>query len=435
MKILTSLLTFVCFFSCFMYKTSANLLAQAGVHSANKQNVPIGGNSWVDNGAEITTEGLVNWSSPQSVCKTYLRVSQVGELKLSLLWKAQNGGSKIKVTILDKSIEISAQGSAEKEYFVGKWQLNEIGYVAISIQGIAKTASDFGILKSLIVSGSAISKDISYVKDNIDEYFYWGRRGPSVHLNFNTDELEDIEWFYSEIKVPQGNDVIGSYFMANGFGEGYFGMQVNSAEERKILFSVWSPYQTDKPEAIPDDQKIILLKKGKNVYSGEFGNEGSGGQSYLKYDWKVENTYKFLLKGTPTADGYTIYTAYFFANEENKWLLIASFKRPKTSTYLKGLYSFLENFDPEKGNIKRMAYYGNQWVLDTKGKWSELNNITFTADDTARKNFRKDYGGGVSGNTFYLKNCGFYNDFTPIDQAFTRQATKQRPVIDFLKLP
>ena len=40
--------------------------------------------------------------------------------------------------------------------------------------------------------------------------------------------FQDIEWFYSELTVPEGNDVIGSYFMANGFSEGYFGIQVNS---------------------------------------------------------------------------------------------------------------------------------------------------------------------------------------------------------------
>ena len=97
----------------------------------------------------------------------------------------------------------------------------------------------------------------------------------------------NAEWFYNEITVPAGNDVIGSYFMADGFKEGYFGMQVNSPTERHILFSVWSPFQTDDPASIPEDKKIILLKKGANVHAGEFGNEGSGGQSYLNYNWKA----------------------------------------------------------------------------------------------------------------------------------------------------
>ena len=70
--------------------------------------------------------------------------------------------------------------------------------------------------------------------------------------------------------------------MVNGFGEGYFGMQCNSETERRILFSVWSPFDTQEPKLIPDSLKIKLLRKGEGVYIGEFGNEGSGGKSFLQ---------------------------------------------------------------------------------------------------------------------------------------------------------
>ncbi|TAH18264.1 MAG: DUF3472 domain-containing protein [Cytophagales bacterium] len=434
MKKLAILSTILVFLNSMMDSKSSALFAQANMHSANAQNVPIGGNAWADNGATIEKEGLSNWTDPISICTAYLRLAQAGTLKLSVFWNADNQGNEISITVLGKSKEIVSKGKGEKEYYAGEWTVGAAGYVAISIQGIEKSGDSFGVLKSLKVSGSAVSDNMSYVKNDIGDFFYWGRRGPSVHLNFDTEELGEIEWFYSEINVPKNNDVIGSYFMANGFGEGYFGMQVNSEEERRVIFSVWSSYQTDDPNKIPEDEKIILLQKGKNVYTGEFGNEGSGGQSYLKYNWKAGNTYKFLLKGAPAKGNYTIYTAYFFIPEENNWQLIASFKRPKTSTYLTNLYSFLENFIPETGNTERMAYYGNQWAVDKQGKWTELKAITFTADDTARKNFRKDYSGGTSGNTFYLKNCGFYNDFTVIDKKFTRNAIGKQPLIDFSKL-
>lgn len=58
---------------------------------------------------------------------------------------------------------------------------------------------------------------------------------------------KEIDYFYSELRVPKGLDTEGSYFMANGFNVGYFGMQVNSPTERRFLFSVWSPYSTDNP--------------------------------------------------------------------------------------------------------------------------------------------------------------------------------------------
>jgi len=147
------------------------------------------------------------------------------------------------------------------------------GYVKIEIQGVTRSANSFGTVSSLGISGTAVNNETVFVKDNDNNYFYWGRRGPSVHLKY-TIPSSDITDFYSEINVPKGNDVIGSYFMANGFAEGYFGIQVNSATERRILFSVWSPYATDNPASIPSEFKINMLNKGKDVHAGEFGNEG-----------------------------------------------------------------------------------------------------------------------------------------------------------------
>jgi hypothetical protein len=245
-----------------------------------------------------------------------------------------------------------------------------------------------------------------------------------------------VEWFYSEITVPEGQDVPGSYYMANGFGEGYFGFQVNSATERRILFSIWSPFQTDNPEDIPEEQKIKLLRKGDGVYTGEFGNEGSGGQSYLVYPWQAGNTYRFLLRGHPAADGKsTDYTAWFFAPESGLWQLIASWRRPQTFTYLTGLYSFLENFIPETGVLPRYAHYGNQWIRDSGGQWHELTTAGFSADATARKGNRLDYTGGILNGSFFLKNCGFFDERTEIDTEFKRPPRRTSPNIDLNGLP
>jgi hypothetical protein len=343
--------------------------------------------------------------------------------------------SKISVNVVGQKREITTSGTSQKEFFIGEFIVSKPGYLSADIQGISKTGASFGQIESLKVSGTSVTPDIVYVKNNEGNFFYWGRRGPSVHLNYQTSGIEQIEWFYNEITIPKGNDVIGSYFMANGFGQGYFGIQVNSETERRVLFSVWSPFNTDNPSAIPPDQKIILLKKGEGVYSGEFGNEGSGGQSYLNFNWKADDTYKFLVQGKPVEDNYTIYTAYFFAPEENKWRLIASFKRPKTNTYLRGLYSFLENFIPETGNQERMGYFDNQWVYNSQNGWTEVNQITFTADNTARKGYRVDYDGGVQNGKFYLRNCGFFNENTTLNQKFTRPKSGAPLKFDFKELP
>jgi hypothetical protein len=246
---------------------------------------------------------------------------------------------------------------------------------------------------------------------------------------------EPVEWFYSEVTVPVDQDVIGSYFMANGFDNGYFGVQVNSPIERRVLFSIWSPYQTDDPSTIPPEYRIELLRKGDGVITGEFGNEGSGGQSYKPYLWQAGQTYRFLVRSKPVENDSTEYSAYFYAPEQGKWFLIANFRRPKTQTYLTGAYSFLENFIPESGQFTRQALYGNQWVRTKDGKWLEITKAHFSYDDTAAQKWRWDYQGGIKEGQFYLKNCGFFSEFTAFDTPFERPARRKEPDMDLTKLP
>lgn len=244
--------------------------------------------------------------------------------------------------------------------------------------------------------------------------FYWGRRGPSVHLTYTVPQDLDIEYAYSELQVAPGDDQIGSYFMANGFSQGYFGMQVNSAAERRVLFSVWSPYSTDNPKEIPEDQRVKTLARGSDVRIGEFGNEGSGGQSYLVYPWKAGSVCRFLTRVQPDVDNHTIYTCWFSDSPSSEWRLIASFRRPKTQTHLKGFHSFLENFNPATGHLTRGVRYQNVQVRDTQGRWHSCTSARFSTDATGSQKHRLDYTGGAADSHFFLRNCGFFeNDIQP----------------------
>lgn len=389
--------------------------------------VPAGGNAWVaGTEAKVTLDGVTPWAE-ETEATFYVRTG-VGELTVALSMPGRQN-AHARTTIQGTTNEVDIRPAAE-EHPTGTWSITTPGYLAIKVNITGFTG---GTLRGLHLSGSAAEMP-DFVKNNEGNFYYWGRRGPSVHLRYELGGRKDLEYFYSEITVPEGNDIIGSYFMANGFAHGYFGFQVNSETERRILFSVWSPFQTDDPKSIPETDRIILKKKGENVYTGEFGNEGSGGQSYLRFPWKAGTTYGFLLQAQPEGDG-TIYTAWFFAPEISRWNLVASWRRPRGATRLTSLYSFLENFIPETGNKERHALYGNAWVRDTAGQWTELTQVKFTGDNTARKRYRMDYGGGVRGNTFYLRQCGFFSDFTPLDQVFTRPAVARPPAIDFSSLP
>lgn len=399
--------------------------------------VPLNGNTWlVDdvalNESMITDQGLKNWSETSSLIRTFVRLNSTGQLSLGIKARALKGRSVVRIKIGDISKEITITNKEFELIPVGYFDISEEGYVQIDMQGVSKTDQYFGEVSQLVIGGEATLKGA----DLVEEDFYWGRRGPSVHLSYKVPEsVGDIRWFYNEIEVPEGNDVIGSYFMANGFAEGYFGIQVNSETERRILFSVWSSYVTDNPDDIPDEEKIKLLKKGDEVKTGEFGNEGSGGQSFRVYNWKAGNSYRFLLGAKPSVDNSTDYSAYFFAPEIGKWELIASFRRPKTSTYVTRPHSFLENFLTEMGQFTRMANYKNQWVRNTNGKWFEMTEAKFTADATARKNSRLDYAGGSGGSHFFLKNCGFFSERTIINSSLKRSGLGTKPDIDFDKIP
>lgn len=402
-----------------------------------KLTVPLGGNSWITGGtatesARISDQGWRDWMDSATVFSTYVYLARPGDLTVSADLDVPNGSSRIQCAIdgVSRTVTVSPRAGPT---VIGDWKIGRAGYVRIDMRGLSRSGPVFANVKDLQISGSAVDERAAFVKNNDGNYFYWGRRGPSVHLNFDTSKIGgEIEYFYNEIIVPAGNDVVGSYFMANGFAEGYFGIQVNSETERRVLFSVWSPFKTDDPKQVPPDKKIVLLKKGRDVVTGEFGNEGSGGQSFLRYNWRAGETYRFLLKGEPVRNGRTNYTAWFFVDGD--WRLIASFSRPATRTYLTRLYSFLENFNPETGNIARGAYYQNQWVRTNRGEWKPITNATFTYDNTARQNYRRDYSGGTYGGRFFLRNCGFFSESTPYQSVFSVPASRIAPRIDLAGL-
>lgn len=392
--------------------------------------IPVAGNSFeigYQNERTAVRRNNVHLSPNTQKVSTYFKLANTGNLVVKLTAKTLDSTpSTVEIAFGGQKLKVKIDSKDYQTIEVGRFNVTEIGYKSIDF---LTTTGNIDI-KSLILEGAATSNGVIYCRDSDD--FYWTRRGPSCHLGYGP-EVDNATYYYNEIVVPKGEDVIGTYFMANGFREGYFGIQVNAETERRILFSVWSPFHTDDPSNIPDDQKIKLLKKGKDVYTGEFGNEGSGGQSYLRYNWKADVTYKFLLKGQPDGNGNTDYTAWFYAPENNKWELIASFKRPKTDTYLKGFHSFLENFNPNQGYLKRQVEFKNQWVYN--GQWHKMSQARLTVDATYRKENRVDATGGVTKNGYFLKMGGFFNEVEQPNSIFKFQNTEVSPAINFSELP
>lgn len=421
----------------FITISSKFAIAQSARIDATKLRhiIPLGGNAWVSAPDTITDEGLIGLKSPKSTADIYFRLNAAQDIQLALVVRVPQGNSTLQLSAGEKAFVKKLSNTAFDTISFGKMHV-ESGYIKVSLKGINKTGAVYADVSDLVVTLQKSDNDIAYVTKGSS--FHFGRRGPSVHLRYPVaaDKENKVKWFYNEIIVPKGQDIIGSYFMADGFGEGYFGMQVNSATERRVLFSVWSPFNTEDPKSIPDSMRIKLIKSGSNVHIGEFGNEGSGGQSYMRFPWKAGQAYAFLLSAEPDNTKHaTTYTAYFKDVSAGKWFLIASFTRPQKATYLTHLYSFVENFEPENGDKIRRAYFTNQWIGDSDNNWLELTNAIYTGDATANANYRKDYAGGKEGNKFFLQNGGFFNNYIQLKTPYDREPTGKKPVIDFEKLP
>jgi len=398
--------------------------------------IPLAGNAFREtpgSGGKVTPGGISEWSDPDTKFGIYVSFRAGVTVHAALKLRNQTAHAKIRFAALQNDYIIELE-PGYNEVPLGTFTTEKDGYVRFELQGISTDGTHFASPTELLLYGADETDVLACItpKDRVDYGYYWTRRGPSVHCNYSTHEQERIEWFYNEVTVPEGYDPVGTYAMAIGFHGGYFGIQTNSKNERRILFSVWSPYTTDDPSEIPEDQRIVCLKKHERTHVGEFGGEGSGGQSYMKYNWKTGETYRFLMHVRPQGDDKTAFTAYFFFPETGKFECIASFLRPKTDTWMVGVHSFLENFSDTRGYITRMAYYGNPWARTADGLWFAPKRILLTGDNTARKCWRTDYDGGMlDDGRFYLKNGGFFDEHAPLDKIFHRTfADSVRPDLD-----
>jgi hypothetical protein len=239
----------------------------------------------------------------------------------------------------------------------------------------------------------------------------------SVHLSYPAPEGSA---FYTEMTIA--HSAPGTYFMAAGWNKGYFGMQELGNGKKLLIFSVWDSGLND-PKAVAKDKQVKLLHKDAKVRVGRFGGEGTGGQSFFDYNWKIGQPYRFLV--TSKLNGMrTEYAGYFFVPETKKWRHLVTFSTVTGGKPLGGYYSFVEDFKRDRVSTtkERRARYGNGWVKTTKGEWQELTQARFTGDSNPVMNIDSGEDKGV----FFLATGGkVANKGTKLNATMKRPAAKR----------
>ncbi len=365
--------------------------------------------------------GITRWRNSDQQALWFGQIKTPGQLTAAIVLRLPEGQeSKWKLTVGEQSREATATGAeGEVKLSFGSFDVDEAGYVRFALSSLNAENNNAGEVVALVLDGPA-TKDAHF---NLEPR----RNAASVHLKYTLPRDVEIDAFYCEVAAVE--DPIHTFYMACGFQRGYFGMQVNSPTERRIIFSVWDSgagQTAMKRDTVAEDDRTQLLKKGDDVHASVFGNEGTGGHSHLKYLWKTGERQRFLLTARAGKGDSAIYSGYWFHPEKGEWMLIASFQAPKASASLGHFHSFSENFVGANGHLLRKALYCNQWVHVRGGDWREVTEASFSHDPTG-KTARLDRFMGVEDGCFFLSHGGFVNGFSKYGERFTRPASNVPP--------
>jgi hypothetical protein len=167
---------------------------------------------------------------------------------------------------------------------------------------------------------------------------------------------------------------------------GYTGIQDLDGNKHPMIFSIWDTSKTLQAKAIDRDDPRAQLTR--------FGGEGEGAKTMLDNNWGIGKTYHYFVIKRQDANGNnTLASAYFFDDQQDKWVYEATISSPNNGeNSVKGfggmLNSFVENYGGQLPNAARLALY-RLWVGNSpadltcvtqasgKGSWGVLNDSFF----------------------------------------------------------
>ena len=269
------------------------------------------------NAASVSEKsGITRWTNPEDKVLWGGQIKMPGKLECAVsLRLADKAVSKLRLTVAGQSHEARATGAGKEPVTVrfGSFDIATAGYQRFTLESLNAPGTPAGDIDALILDGPA-SQDAHF---NLKPR----RNAASIHLNYPIPKDAKVDAFYCEVTGVE--DPVATYYMACGWHRGYFGMQVNSPTERRIIFSVWdSGAEGVDRKKVADHDRVSLIAKGEGVNSGDFGNEGTGGHSHFGYNWKTGERQRFIVTCKPTDATHSIYSGYWFHPEKKQWMLM-----------------------------------------------------------------------------------------------------------------
>ncbi len=428
MKNLTAVCLCIALSSCAAHADPVNVSAFTAFSEPKSDGIEVregdGVYNWGDKTQDVVWYGdLRDAGALQVALKLTLPANQTASWKLTLT--GQND------TVKDQSFVLTAKATGTGDVQTvdfGKANIVKTGFYRVALEGVDKSGATFGDLKFLVMDGPAAATIASKQGFN---FTHW-RGQTSVHLTYQLPKDQTVTAFYNEVTAQ--TEPTSTYYCAIGFAGGYFGMQVNSPTERRVIFSIWDNAKEGVSRSkVEAEDRAGLLAKGDKVFAGDFGNEGTGGHSHLVTPWKTGEKQRFLVTVKPDGEG-AIFAGYFYRNDLKKWMLISAWRRPRTEAKLSQFYSFIEDFAHEKEATRR-ANFGNAWIRTADGKWQEPLTAKFTRT-AGNEPVRRDWEAGTDKDQFWMQIGGYIDRTTEYGDLFTREQSNHPPTdLDLPPLP
>lgn len=208
----------------------------------------------------------------------------------------------------------------------------------------------------------------------------------SVHLHWKTPA--DCNRFDVSLNVEKSHP--GSFFMAVGWSQGYFGIQDLGGDHHGLICSVWDGNDTD-PNLV---QQAKALKCADGATVRRFGGEGCGLQCIMPF--KIRNNLRFSVCAEVLTAEWTRYSAWVFYDGGHRLRLVDYLSRME-GRLLNGLYSFVEDFrrDTESAHHSRRAVFHYPTCVyrggadDVKGAKFTIASPDFEGDNYDARRYGK----------------------------------------------